>query len=87
MKLGTSSSGLVATPAWGIHAYDVEKYASVVYCQGSRVELSFDSHVPEVAAGLFVWAELFERETALEISVELDYIGVYNDLFWYGSLV
>src|SRR6267143_1656168 len=78
-----SSPGLTAMPIRRIHADYVEEYASVVYGQSSREELPFDSHVPEVAAIFFVWAELFERETIFEVSLELVDIRICCDLFGY----
>jgi len=44
-----------------IHRDYVEQYASVVYCQGSCIELSFDAHFLEFVAFSLVWAESFER--------------------------
>ena len=49
----------------------VEEYASVVYRQGSRIELSLDLHVSQVAAVSFVSAEPFERQAVFEVWLEL----------------
>ena len=49
----------------------VEEYASVVYRQGSCIELSFDALFLEFMTFSFVWAESFERQTVFEVWLEL----------------
>ena len=65
------SPGLVATLPRRIQRDYVEQYASVVYRQGSCIELSFDAHFLEFVTFSFVWAESFERQTVFEVWLEL----------------